>query len=345
MTEIIEKRYSRQVLFAGIGAEGQARLGRSRLLLIGCGALGTVIAEIMVRAGIGRLTIADRDYIDESNLPRQSLFTEQDCAAGLPKAVAAVRHLREINSATELVDHVLDVNSVTIAGLVDGQDLIMDGTDNFETRYLINDASLKWGVPWIYGACVGAYGLCFAFVPGLTPCLRCILEKIPPPGSSPTCDTAGVIGPIVHLVAAMEAAEALKILTGRTVHLNRKLVSIDLWQNQVRSLDLASPGPDPACPACGRRQFEFLAGDHEARSQSLCGRGAVQIWRGEPSSLEFAPIADRLAPLGKVVWNEYLLKANLGEVEIALFKDGRAIVRGVRDVEEARRAYAKFIGT
>jgi adenylyltransferase/sulfurtransferase len=337
-------RYSRQILFPGVGIEGQARLGRSHVLLVGCGGLGTVLAEILVRAGVGTLTIADRDYVDETNLQRQSLFTEQDWKSSLPKAVAATRRLREINSGVELVERVVDVNSTTVEPLMHSQDLVLDGTDNFETRYLLNDASLAWNIPWVYGACVGAYGLCLAFVPGRAPCLRCILEKMPPPGSSPTCDTSGVIGPVVHLVAALEAAEALKILTGNLQQLSRKLVTIDLWENRLLSLDLSNMEADPECPACGKRRFEFLAGEHESRTQSLCGRNAVQVWRAEPATVEFGPIAERLACHGKVTSNEYLLKASLGEVEIALFRDGRAIVRGIRDVEEAKRVYAKFIG-
>jgi molybdopterin-synthase adenylyltransferase len=337
-------RYSRQILFAGIGVEGQKKLERSRVLLVGCGALGTVLAEIITRAGVGRLTVADRDYVEESNLQRQALFTEADCREGLPKATAAVRHLTAINSRVELAAEILDVDAGSIAALVPGHDLILDGTDNFETRFLLNDASLKWHVPWVYGACVGAYGMCLAFVPGRTPCLRCVLEQMPPPGSSPTCDTVGVIGPVVHLVAALEAAEALKILTGHLERLNGKLLSVDLWENQVWDLNLAQMARDPRCPACGQRNFEFLDGKHQGRTQALCGRDAVQVSRSSPVPVDFKMIAGRLAPLGAVTYNEYLLRASLDRFEIALFRDGRAIVRGTQDVDEAKRLYAKFIG-
>jgi molybdopterin/thiamine biosynthesis adenylyltransferase len=340
-----ESRYSRQILFPGIGAEGQKMLERSRVLLVGCGGLGSVMAEILTRAGVGRLSIADRDFIEDSNLQRQSLYTEADCRAGLPKAEAAVRHLSAINSRIELVPEILDVNAGSIASLVPGHDLIMDGTDNFETRFLLNDASLKWHVPWVYGACVGAYGMCLAFVPDRTPCLRCVLEQLPPPGSSPTCDTAGVIGPIVHLVAALEAAEALKILTGQLERLNGRLVSVDLWENQIWNLNLAQMPRDPGCPACGQRVFEFLEGKHEGRTQSLCGRDAVQVYCNTPRPVDLTTIAERLAPLGKVTCNEFLLRASLDRFEIALFRDGRAIVRGTQDVDEAKRIYAKFIGS
>jgi adenylyltransferase/sulfurtransferase len=340
-----EMRYSRQILFSGIGADGQKKLARGRALLVGCGALGSVMAEILVRAGVGHLTIADRDYVDETNLQRQSLYTEADWLAGLPKAAAAARHLSEINSRVELVPEIVDVNAATIASLVPGHDLILDGTDNFETRFLVNDASVKWNVPWIYGACVGSYGMCLAVIPGTTPCLRCLLERLPPPGSSPTCDTIGVIGPIVHVVAALQAAEALKILTGQLERLNGRLMNIDLWENRFSGLTLEQVPRGSDCPACGRRIFEFLEGKHEGRTQSLCGRDAVQISRSTPSAVDFKTIADRIAPLGSVTYNEFLLKAKLEKFEIALFRDGRAIVRGTHDVEEARGVYAKFIGS
>jgi adenylyltransferase/sulfurtransferase len=340
-----DMRYSRQILFSGIGPAGQEMLARARVLLVGCGGLGSVMAEILARAGTGQLTIVDRDYVDETNLQRQSLYAEADCRDGLPKATAAVRRLAELNSQVKLTARILDVNAATIADLVPGHDLILDGTDNFETRFLLNDASLKWNIPWVYGACVGAYGVCAAFVPGATPCLRCVLEQLPPPGSSPTCDTAGVIGPIVHVVAALQAAEALKILTGQPGRLSGKLTHVDLWENQISAINLAGLQRDGNCPACGQGRFEFLEGKHEGRTLTLCGRDAVQVYRSEPSAVDFRPIAERLAPLGTVSYNEFLLKAAIGAYEIALFRDGRAIVRGTCDVEEARRIYAKYIGS
>jgi adenylyltransferase/sulfurtransferase len=313
-------------------------------LLVGCGALGSVVAEILVRAGIGRLTIADRDYVDESNLQRQSLFTEADSRDALPKAVAAVRHLREINSSVELVERVADVNAGSVEALVRNEHIILDGTDNFEARFLLNDASLQWNIPWIYGACVGSYGICLAFVPGHTPCLRCVLEQLPPPGSSPTCDTVGVIGPIVHLVAGLQSAEALKILTGNLNQLNQKLVTFDVWENRIGALDLARLERNGECPACGQRNLEFLEGAREARAQSLCGRDAVQIRRSATQPVDFRAIAERLTSLGAVRYNDFLLRAQVGEFEIALFRDGRGIVRGTHDLDEAQRIYAKYIG-
>jgi len=341
---MISERYSRQVLFQGIGRQGQERIQNSRVLIVGCGALGSVCAEILVRAGVGSVTIADRDYVDESNLHRQSLFTEGDWREGLPKAIAAVRHLHAINSSTSIRAEVTDVRAATIEPLIAGQAAILDGTDNFETRYLLNDASLRWNIPWVYGACVGAYGMSLAFLPHRTPCLRCLLELMPPPGSSPTCDTVGVIGPVVHLVAALESAEALKLLSGRVDQINRRLVTMDLWHNQSTFLDLSKRGPDPDCPACGRGRLEFLDGTMEARTEVLCGRNAVQITRPVPRPVEFDTIAARLAPQGTVTHNDYLLKACAGGFEIALFRDGRAIIRGTRDIEEARGIYSRFIG-
>lgn len=340
----LSERYSRQALFRGIGWQGQERIRNSRVLLVGCGALGSVIAEILVRAGVGSITIADRDYVDESNLQRQSLFTEEDWREGIPKAIAAARHLGAINSTVQIQAAVMDVRAGTIGDLVSGRHVILDGTDNFETRYLLNDASLRWDIPWVYGACVGAYGISVAFVPHRTPCLRCLLELMPPPGSSPTCDTAGVIGPIVHLVAAMESTEALKLLTGQMDQLNRSMVSMDLWDNRYASLDISVRGRNPECPACGRGELEFLEGRMEGRAELMCGRNAVQISRSVPRPVDFAPVVKRLAPQGAVTQNAYLLKACVGGYEVALFRDGRAIIRGAKDIEEARGVYSKWIG-
>ena len=340
----MSERYSRQALFRGIGPQGQDRIQRSRVLIVGCGALGSVIAEILVRAGVGGITIADRDYVDETNLHRQSLFTEADWRNSLPKSIAAARHLREINSSADIRAEVTDVRAGTIESLVTGQGVILDGTDNFETRYLLNDASLRWNVPWIYGACVGAYGMSLAILPHRTPCLRCLLELMPPPGSSPTCDTAGVIGPVVHLVAALESAEALKLLTGRLDQLNRKLVTVDLWHNQYGFLDLSKRNPEADCPCCGRGEFEFLEGRMEGRSEVLCGRNAVQISRPAPCPLDFGSIAERLKSQGAVTHNDHLLRMSSGGLEIALFRDGRAIIRGTQDIGEARSIYSRLVG-
>lgn len=340
----MDQRYSRQILFSGIGASGQDRIGRGRVLLVGCGALGSVIAEILVRAGVGSILIVDRDFVEESNLQRQSLFTEEDCRLGLPKAVAAAAHLRSMNSSVDIRAEVVDVRASTIEALVTDRDLILDGTDNFETRYLLNDASLRWEKPWVYGACVGAYGMSLAFVPHVTPCLRCILRLLPPPGSSPTCDTVGVIGPIVHYVAALESVEALKLLTGRQDLLNKKLTTMDLWANRFGTMDLSGQEPDPECPACSQCKLEFLDGLHEGYADMLCGRNAVQISRAVPRPVDLEQIAKRLSQAGIVTQNEFLLRTRIGELDVALFRDGRAIVKGTQDIGEARRVYSRFIG-
>ncbi len=336
-------RYSRQVLFAPIGPGGQEKLAKSQVLLVGCGALGTVLAELLVRAGVGTLTIADRDFLELSNLQRQSLFTESDCQDELPKAVAAAAHLKRINSEVKIVDLVAEINAANVGQWVPGQDLILDGTDNFETRYLLNDASLKWQVPWVYGACVGSYGMSTVFLPGETACLRCILDPIPPPGSSPTCDTVGVIGPVVHAVAALQCGEALKILTGNSNKLGGKIITMDLWENRVTSTSLRE-AKRPDCPACGCEEFEFLDGNHETGTQTLCGRDAIQIWQPSTGPMDFRSISQRLDLVGKVRYNDYLLRATIEDKEIALFRDGRSIIRGTQDPDEARRLYAKYIG-
>ena len=340
-----ERRYSRQVLFAPIGRDGQEKLGRSSVALVGCGALGSVLAEILTRAGAGRLTIADRDYVDESNLQRQSLFTEEDCRQGMPKAVAAARRLRAVNSSVEIVERVADVGPSNVGDIVASHDLILDGTDNFEVRFLLNDASLRWGIPWIYGACVGSYGIAFAFRPGATPCLRCVLEELPAAGSSPTCDTAGVIAPIVHMVAALQAAEAMKLLTGNLAALSPRLMTADVWAQRYASVDVGRMARNPDCPACARGRFEFLDGTRDSSARLLCGRNAVQLRRAGVAPVDFAAIAGRLASLGTVRYNQHLLRAEVESFEIALFPDGRSIIRGTEDEGEARRVYAKFIGS
>jgi molybdopterin/thiamine biosynthesis adenylyltransferase len=340
----LNSRYSRQIMFAGIGVLGQEKLGRSKVLLVGCGALGSVQAEILVRAGIGKLTIVDRDFIEESNLQRQALFAEQDCRENLPKAIAAARRLRAINGSVKISEHVLDINSRTLEPLLEEQNLIMDGTDNFETRFLLNDASWKWGIPWIYGACVGSYGICLPITPPHPPCLRCVMEEMPSPGSSPTCDTIGIIAPIVHQVAALQTAAALKILTGNLTQVHQRLLTVDLWDWRLTTIDFKNWRSDQSCPCCGEGRYEFLEGKHEGRTQSLCGRNAVQIWRIEPKPVNFEKIAARLAPFGSVTYNEFMLKAVVEDYEIALFRDGRGIVRGTQDLDEARSLYSKYIG-
>lgn len=338
----VPARYSRQVLFEGIGAEGQARLMASKAVLVGCGALGTVQASLLARAGVGTLRIIDRDFVEESNLQRQILFDEEDVRGLLPKAVAAEKKLRAVNSLVRVEGVVEDLNPSTVERLLAGFDLILDATDNFDARFLVNDFAVRTGTPWIYGACVGSYGLTFPILPDETACLRCVFETAPPPGLSPTCDTAGVIGPIVGIVASLQAAEALKILCGRRDRVTRKMNIIDVWEGRQSQVDL--PPRDPGCPACGRREFTWLEGKEGADTTSLCGRNAVQIRRKDRAPLDLDEVARRLAPLGSLERNRFLLRAQIDNHQLTVFADGRAIIGGTNDPNLARSIYARYVG-
>jgi molybdopterin-synthase adenylyltransferase len=336
-------RYSRQELFAGIGAAGQARLRQARVAVVGCGALGSVVSEMMVRAGVAALTIVDRDFVEESNLQRQSLFDEADVARGLPKAVAAEAHLRALNADVDVRGIVTDLVADNAEALLAGFDLVLDGTDNFETRFLLNDVCIRAGRPWVYGACVGSYGLALLVRPGLSPCLRCLLEERPAPGSGPTCDTAGVVAPIVHVVAGIQAAEALKLLAGRLDALLPGLVTVDLWSGQFDVLDLR--GRAPWCPACTAGRFDYAVAGPGGGSAVLCGRDAVQVRPGHEVRLDLGALAIRLGPAADVrASNEHLVRFVVPEAELVVFRDGRAIVKNVRDTAQARSLYAKYVG-
>ncbi len=335
-------RYSRQERFTPIGPEGQARLRAARVLVAGCGALGSALAETMVRAGVGALTVVDRDFVEESNLQRQSLFEESDARQGLPKAVAAEARLRRLNSDVEVRGRVLDLGPESVERLAAEADLVLDGSDNFELRYVLNDTSLKLGRPWIYGACVSSYGLVLAVLPGERPCLRCVLGDRPAPGSGPTCDTAGVIAPIVQTVAALQATEALKLLAGRRDALLPGLVNVDVWAGTLDVLDLA--GQAPSCPACTARRFDYLDEQRPAGAASLCGRDAVQVRAPAGTRLDLAELEERLRPLGSVSRNPYLLRFLAPEGELVVFEDGRAIVKGSDDPARARALYARYVG-
>jgi molybdopterin-synthase adenylyltransferase len=337
-----QERYSRQILFEGIGEAGQARLRSSRVVIIGCGALGAIQAETLARAGVGRLTLVDRDFVEESNLQRQIMFEESDALDRLPKAVAAARRLNRVNSAVQVEALVADVSYENIEEIIAGADVILDGTDNFETRFLINDAAIKLGVPWIYGAAVGSYGLTMTVLPGETACLRCVLEALPEPGSGPTCDTAGVLMPIVSIISSIQSAEALKLLVGQAEKLHRSLVRVDVWDFQVSHIRLAGPAVD--CPACARREFDFLKGAGRQVTTRLCGRNAVQIARSGATSLDFTSLARRLAPLGEVAFNDFLLRFRVDDYDITVFRDARSIIRGTTDPAVARTIYARYIG-
>jgi molybdopterin-synthase adenylyltransferase len=334
------ERYSRQILFAPIGREGQQKLNDAQVLIIGCGALGTAQANALVRAGVGRLRIIDRDYVEESNLQRQLLFDEADAAQNLPKAVAAERHLRRLNSDVAVEGVIADVDSLNIEAQARGFDLILDGTDNFETRFLINDAAVKLGIPWIYGAVVGSYAATLTVRPGRGPCLACVFPERPK-GLQETCDTVGVISPAVAWAAAIQVTEALKILTGCETELHGKLLAYDVWKNAHQQI---TPLVDPQCRACQQRQFTYLEGDAHSRATLLCGRNSIQIRQPAVQTLDLTALRARLEPMCSVRANGFLLRCQLDPYELTVFADGRAIVTGTDDPAMARKIYAQYVG-
>jgi molybdopterin-synthase adenylyltransferase len=346
-------RYHRQMLLPGFGAEGQARLRNARVLLIGCGALGCSIADLLARAGIGTLTIVDRDVVELTNLQRQTLFDAADAETGLPKAEAARRRLNRINPDVRVHAVVRDFTAANAQAIADAASdgrslLLLDGTDNFETRYLINDLAVQRRWPYIYGGAVGTGGMAMTVIPA-SPCLRCIFDE--PPASAPTCDTAGVLGPIISIVAAHQASDAIKLSLGRPDLLAGGLHQFDLWTNRHRHLTAGAPRPD--CPCCGLRRFEFLDGDRSGAAAALCGQNAVQVTPSTQSEIDLAAYAIRLAPHGAFTrMGDLLLRGTLtrersesGEpYSLTLFADGRAIVRGTSRPEVARAVYARYIG-
>jgi len=335
-------RYHRQTLLPQIGEAGQEKLRASRVLLVGCGALGTVIAEQLVRAGVGHLRLCDRDVVEMSNLQRQTLFTEADAEQGVPKAVAAGGRLAAINSSVAIEPHVEDVHSGNIETLAAGIHVIVDGTDNVETRYLVNDVAVKLGLPWVYGACVGMGGRVMGVVPGVTPCLRCVFPDPPGPGEIETCDTAGVFAPAAAIVASLQVATAVKILLGQTQSL--PLTTIDAWAPRFRHVSTAGARRDD-CPTCGRRTFAFLEGP-SAAATSLCGRDIVQVRPASHVRLNPDEIERRLATVGDVQRTPFLIRCSLreGGLRLTVFMDGRALVQGTNDLSVARSAYARYIG-
>jgi molybdopterin/thiamine biosynthesis adenylyltransferase len=338
------ERYSRQMRFYGIGEAGQCRLLDSHVTLCGCGALGTVLANALVRGGVGHLRLIDRDFIETSNLQRQVLFDEHDVAENLPKAEAAARKLSAINSSTHVEPVVTDIDRTNILDLVKDADLILDGTDNFEIRYLINDAAVQLGKPWVYGGCIGSHGQTMTILPGETPCLRCVFEAAPAPGEAGTCETAGVLAPIVNIVASFQAAEAFKILAGRRDQINRDLIYLDVWENIQKRIKIAPLLGKVDCPCCQQRRFEWLQGEHGAHTTSLCGRNAVQVAHRSATRLNFEELARHLETLGEVSYNRFLLRFTAEGHEFTVFPDGRAIIKGTSEVDRARTLYAKYIG-
>jgi molybdopterin/thiamine biosynthesis adenylyltransferase len=340
----VASRYARQMRFAPIGRAGQERLLASRALVVGCGALGAVIANTLARAGVGKLRIIDRDFLELNNLQRQVLYDEDDVAAGLPKAIAAKNRLARINSQIEIDAIVADVDHTNIERLLAGVDCLVDGTDNFETRFLLNDAAVKLGIPWVYGGCLGAEGQSLTMLPGQTPCLRCLMPEPPPPGSTPTCDSAGILATIIGVVASIEANEAIKILSGHAKAISRTWTVIDLWDNSIRQIKLAEV-KSADCPCCGRREFPWLAGERGSHSAILCGRNAVQLSFPGREGVSLEALADKLASVGQVTRNKYLVRATIGTYLVTVFPDGRAVIGGTEDIAEARGVYAKYVGS
>ncbi len=332
-------RYSRQILFPGIGERGQQAILRSHAVIVGCGALGSFHAAALARAGVGRLTLIDRDYVEPSNLHRQWLYEECDAAESLPKAAAAAHRIARINSSIEVRAAVADLTPANAADLLSHADAILDGTDNFDTRYLINDFAVSRGIPWIYGGAVAAYGLTMPVIPGRTACLRCVYPE-PPSAAQPTCETAGVLNVIVSAVASLQVADALKILSGQPEAVAARITTLDLWDGGIRQI--SAPARDPDCPCCARREFPHLE-ESARQAASLCGRNAVQVHeRARP--IDLAALRERLEPLGEVRANEYALRFSAPPYEMTIFPDGRAIVKGTSDPAVARSVYAKYLG-
>ena len=358
-------RYHRQMLLPGFGEDGQRRLLGSTALILGCGALGTMAADMLARAGVGHLVIVDRDFIELTNLQRQTLFDERDIAEAVPKAIAAKRKIACINSQIRVTAIVDDINHDNIEQFAAGVDVIIDGLDNFETRYLANDLAVKRGIPYVYGGAVGTTGMALPILPHTasgdsaweshpggnlaTPCFRCLFEDPPAAGSSATCDTAGVIGPAVGIIANFEVAEALKILTGNLAQLCRTLLSLDLWTNSIMQLKVSNAYENGNCPCCKQHRFEFLEGRSGSSAASLCGRNAVQLrYRHNSEAIDLNGVASRLLAFGKVTVNQFMLRAQLQDndrdIEITVFPDGRAIVKGTDDPAIARGIYARYVG-
>jgi adenylyltransferase/sulfurtransferase len=332
-------RFSRQIRFVPFGASGQERLASASIAIVGCGALGTVQASLLARAGAGSIRLIDRDYVEESNLPRQLLYTEADAREALPKAEATRRHLLEANSAARIEAAIADLSPENAQDLLAGATVILDGTDNFETRLLINDYSVREGVPWIYGAAVGSYGIAMPVLPGRSACFRCVYPE-PPSSAQPTCETAGVLGPVTSVIGSFQAMEAMKIAAGYPNTVRLKIFTADLWRGPIRETNM--PARDSNCPCCGRRDFTYIEGRRRA-PVSLCGRNAVQIHdRMRPVNL--AELAARLQGLGSVRSNEFALRLETAEHQITVFPDGRAIVKGTTDIGVARSLYSRYVG-
>ena len=335
-----DERYTKQVLFSPIGVEGQRKIGASAATVIGLGALGTVIASNLCRAGVGRLRLIDRDFVELSNLQRQILFDERDARERLPKAIAAAHRLRATNSEVRVEPLVADVSAANVEEMVSGSTVVLDGTDNLETRFLINDACVKMSIPWVYGAALGAQGNAMTAVPGETPCLRCLIAQAPPPGAMPSCDTEGVLAAVTGLIGSIQSAEALKLIVGQPPL--GGLLCVDMWAGDYRVVGLERR---PDCPTCGLGQYEYLSGARTSWTTVLCGRNAVQVVPPTEQEIPLEELRERLSRVGHAVYNGFLLSFSVGEVELVLFPTGRAIIRGTTDEAQARSLYARYVGS
>jgi adenylyltransferase/sulfurtransferase len=345
-TRSLESRYARQIRFPPFGPEGQQGLLKSRALIVGCGALGSVIANTLARAGVGKLRIVDRDFLEMSNLQRQVLYDESDVKQGFPKAIAAAEKLRRINSEIEIEPIVADVDASNVESLCAGVDVILDGSDNFEIRFLLNDASVKFSIPWIYGGCLGADGQTMTILPGETACLNCLmLDGPPPPGTTPTCDSFGILAPIINVIASLQSSEAIKILSGNRAAVSRKLSVFSLWENEVRQLDVSNLRDQVDCPTCKHQKFEWFNGDRGSHGAVLCGRNAVQLSFPDRQTISLDELEQRLKVLGRVESNPFLLRFYIDEFVMTVFPDGRAIVSGTEEISLARKLYAQFLGS
>jgi adenylyltransferase/sulfurtransferase len=335
-------RYYKQTLLPQIGADGQEKLAESTVVIAGCGALGTSLANTMVRSGVGNVVIIDRDYIDYDNLPRQMLFDEEDIRKGLPKSVAAAEKLRLVNSSVNITPVVADLTSSNIEELFKGADLILDGTDNFETRFLINEASDKMNIPWVYAGVVSTYGMIYATIPGETPCLNCFIHTLPAPGSFPTCATTGVLNTAVSMVTSIQATEGLKILTGRKSAISEKLKYVDVWHGISKEFIIKKG--DTSCRICDEHKYELLKAEKGIKAVSLCGHNSVQVTPSSVINISFEDLAVKLRDSGEVRYNNYMMKFNLPQYEFTIFPDGRTIIKGAVEETEGKSLYAKYIG-
>ncbi len=337
-------RYDRQHLFSGIGETGQKRLANGRVLILGCGGLGSASASLLARAGVGFLKIVDRDFLEVSNLQRQILYEEHDVKEGLPKVFAAERRLKEINSTIAIEPLFADANRFNIEKLITDVDVVLDATDNFETRFLLNEACVKNKKAWIYGAAIESYGLLMSIIPGKTACLRCLMDHVPEPGIALTCENVGILGSIVLVIASLQCAEVIKLLTGHLEALNPSLVAIDLWQNSFQTIEVTKATLQKNCPVCNNHEYDFLTGKKGSAFTTLCGRNAVQILPFKETKLDLAKKAIELSSHGVVKVNEYLLQFEIEKFVLSIFPDGRVMVKGTTDSGIARSLYSRFVG-